>query len=274
MIQLAKTLFLYLTIVPLTLLSQSDTISIYYSIDSYTASEEEKRKVEISIDRIKKIEVLSYTDYLGSTAYNLILSKKRAYGIKAFLLEKGIDSSKINHIIGKGEIGKELAFKEGVAENRRSDVILHYKQANIQDKEPEEPKANLADKIKESKVGSKLILKNLSFVPGHHYLLKESLPTLDSLILILQNNPNLKIEIQGHVCCSPGNSDGFDQQLKTFNLSEERAKHIYQKLIDNEIEPKRLSYIGLAKTQPLFPAERTPTEQQANRRVEIRIIEK
>ena len=279
--QTVKITFLSIILLPYVLYSQSDTISIYYDIDKFVATPEERKKLEFKTDSLSKIEILSYTDYLGSTTYNLELSKKRTHTIKALLLKNGFDTLKIKNAKGLGEIGEELALENGVPENRRSDIIIHYKkaikqkkQATEQEKQAIEPNTTLADKINESAIGSTLILKNLSFIPGHHYLMEESLPTLDSLILILQRNPNLKIEIEGHVCCSPGTSDGLDQELNTYNLSEQRAKYIYLKLIENSIEAKRLSYKGMARTKPLFPLEKTTEEQQANRRVEIKIIEK
>jgi flagellar motor protein MotB len=53
-----------------------------------------------------------------------------------------------------------------------------------------------------------------------------------------------------------------------------RAKFVYDYLIENGIEKERLSYKGYAHTRPKILVENTPEEEQINRRVEIKITEK
>ncbi len=71
-----------------------------------------------------RIRVEGHTDNIGSEKYNLRLSKKRAKAIKAYLIEKGIEKSRITSI-GYG-YSKPIADKvtqEGRALNRRSELI-------------------------------------------------------------------------------------------------------------------------------------------------------
>ncbi len=42
---------------------------------------------------VKRIEILAYTDRLGSDAYNLSLSEKRAHAIQSLFIRSGIDSN-------------------------------------------------------------------------------------------------------------------------------------------------------------------------------------
>ena len=82
---------------------------------------------------------------------------------------------------------------------------------------------------------------------------------------MLQNNPQLKIEIQGHLCCMP---------VDRTDLSTQRAKAIYNFLITNDVYRARLSYKGFGSTQPIYPLpEKNEVERAANRRVEILIVE-
>lgn len=60
-----------------------------------------------------QVELAGYTDSIGSAAYNLKLSQKRAESVKAYLVEKGIDASRIQ---AKG-YGKE----NPVASNKTDD---------------------------------------------------------------------------------------------------------------------------------------------------------
>ena len=86
--------------------------------------------------------------------------------------------------------------------------------------------------------------------------------------------PNLKIQINGHICCEPSYLDGRDNDLGTFDLSWQRAKVIYQYLVDHGISADRMSFRGFGASQKLYPYERDAFEKEENRRVEIKIVSK
>ena len=97
-------------------------------------------------------------------------------------------------------------------------------------------------------------------------VLPKSKPILYELLCALEENQNLKIEIQGHICCQlTGDING---------LSVTRARAIYNYLILQKINKKRLSYKGFGVTKPIHPIpEKSELEQEENRRVEILILE-
>ena len=120
-------------------------------------------------------------------------------------------------------------------------------------------------KVGEAKIGEKLKIENLNFVINTFAVVPESRGKLYELLLVLQKNPSLKIEIQGHLCCMPVDRN---------DLSTQRAKAIYNFLTHNEIDKTRLSYKGFGSSDPIYPLpERDEKERAANRRVEILIIE-
>ena len=119
-----------------------------------------------------------------------------------------------------------------------------------------------------------LTIEGLSFVPGRHVILSSSAPALQNLLKTLKSNPKLKVEIQGHVCCTDNGEDGVDLDTREKKLSENRAKAIYDYLVDKGITKARLGYKGFGRTKPKEPVENTPEKEQANRRVEILVIEK
>jgi outer membrane protein OmpA-like peptidoglycan-associated protein len=81
----------------------------------------------------------------------------------------------------------------------------------------------------------------------------------------MKNNPSLKIQIQGHVCCQPENEE---------RLSHWRAVRVYNFLINNNIDESRLSYTSFGSTKPIYPLpEKNEEERVTNRRVEIEIVE-
>ena len=83
----------------------------------------------------------------------------------------------------------------------------------------------------------------------------------------MQENPKLKIKIEGHVCCLPDN-------YTYYSLSENRARAVLDYLLDNGIDLSRMQYEGFGSSRKAVKPERTPEDQQKNRRVEIRILEK
>jgi flagellar motor protein MotB len=85
----------------------------------------------------------------------------------------------------------------------------------------------------------------------------------------MKENPKLKVEIGGHV-------DGpLMLHAKWYQeLSDDRAKTIYKYLIKNKIDEPRLKWKGYSNTQKIFDFPKNEDESKANRRVEIKILEK
>ena len=52
--------------------------------------------------QIEKVLIAGHTDGIGNDDYNLELSKRRAESVKGYLVDKGIDGSRIE-TVGKGE---------------------------------------------------------------------------------------------------------------------------------------------------------------------------
>ena len=103
------------------------------------------------------------------------------------------------------------------------------------------------------------------FAAGLASILEESAPKLNRLRDFLLVNPNVNIEIQGHV-----NGDG-SQLASSRRLSKKRAKEIVKHLVSAGISPKRLSAKGFGFTKPVYEFPETEMEKEANRRVEILI---
>jgi outer membrane protein OmpA-like peptidoglycan-associated protein len=118
-------------------------------------------------------------------------------------------------------------------------------------------------------VGSTLALRNINFYPDETRLLPESVTELKNLLKVMQDNPKLKIEIGGHV-------DGpLTMHTKYYQkLSDDRAKTIFTYLVNNKIEGSRLRWRGYSNTQKIYEYPKTEDESKANRRVEIKILEK
>jgi OmpA-OmpF porin, OOP family len=71
-----------------------------------------------------KVEVNGYTDAIGSEAYNLRLSKRRANAVVAYLESKGIASDRmIPQGFGKTNFVATNKTAEGRAQNRRVELV-------------------------------------------------------------------------------------------------------------------------------------------------------
>lgn len=120
--------------------------------------------------------------------------------------------------------------------------------------------------------GEALTLKNLYFVGNQDTLLKTSEPELPKLLKFMEHNPGIRIEIGGHI--NRPNSPPVPKDSWNFGLSERRAKRVYNYLIERGIDPERVTYKGYGNYQMIYPMARTEKEQAANRRVEIRVLER
>ncbi|MEQ9297360.1 MAG: OmpA family protein [Cyclobacteriaceae bacterium] len=113
-------------------------------------------------------------------------------------------------------------------------------------------------------VGAQTVLKNIFFKTNEYELQTKSEAQLVTVIEFLKRNPRVVVEISGHT-----DSTGSDQLNK--KLSINRARSVYQYLIDNEIVPQRLSFEGYGSAQPV--ADNTSEDGKAlNRRIEFKII--
>ena len=113
-------------------------------------------------------------------------------------------------------------------------------------------------------VGTVVTLKNVFFDFDRTELKPESFVELDKLAEYLRRNAELRIEIGGHT---------DDQGTDEYNdrLSENRAKAVYDYLVDKGIPANRLKYKGYGKRMPV--ADNTTEEgRAANRRTEFKII--
>lgn len=113
--------------------------------------------------------------------------------------------------------------------------------------------------------GETMVLRNVFFETGKSELKVESITELRKLIEFLQYNPGLKIEISGH-------TDNIGDQNYNQQLSENRAKSVFNYLVKNKISDTRLTFKGYGFLKPIQSNE-TEEGRSQNRRTEIKILE-
>lgn len=287
---------------------QIDTVSVYFDI-AVPILDVNQRYILDSLaykdllPTTKQYGVIGYADYLGTDTTNQTLSENRAKNVKDYLQTLGIKQDSIQLVIGKGTIEREIKNgKEGYRADRRVDIVIggfkvstiekdkslkgklarqkvkqqRLKQLRIEQLKDYKPEPRAVEDLPDLEVGDIAIVNNLNFQPARHYLLESATPTLERLGELMQLHPNLKISIEGHICCAPFfEKDGWDQDTRTWDLSVNRAKYIYGYLIEHyNIEPNRMTYRGYGFNRPLVLPEITEEDKTKNRRVEIRILAK
>lgn len=109
-----------------------------------------------------------------------------------------------------------------------------------------------------------LILENVSFATGSAILKPESKVELGKLMTILNSNKGIKIQINGHTD-NVGNAD------KNKALSNDRAKSVFDYLVENGVAAERMSFKGFGDAKPLASND-TDEGKRRNRRTDFIIL--
>jgi outer membrane protein OmpA-like peptidoglycan-associated protein len=275
-----------------------EKFTLYFESNKFELNPKEDAKLNTWISENKNNKIVAihgFTDEDGTNGFNDTLAQKRV----RFIFNSVNNQIKIREDFKTRSFGESFEQSKNKAENRRvviyfilekdlarEDEILGIKKEIVEPIEVkpeieypeklvfENPNGTKSEfkldrdfmkKIEKAKAGEKLKIDNLNFIINTFAVVNESRGKLYELLLVLQSNPSLKIEIQGHLCCMP---------VDRTDLSTQRAKAIFNFLISNDVYRARLSYKGFGSTQPIYPIpEKDEKERAANRRVEILIIE-
>jgi OOP family OmpA-OmpF porin len=88
---------------------------------------------------------------------------------------------------------------------------------------------------------------------------------LDEAAMVLRNNPDLNVEIQGH-------TDNTGPAEYNLMLSQKRAESAMNYLVDKGVDPARLTAKGYGFEQPVASND-TKEGRAKNRRVEFRVAQ-
>ena len=270
---------LLLLLFPVCTLHAQQHFTLYFDTNKAVPTADSDKEFMAWISAHKDVEVSiihGHADAVGADEDNKILSQNRADYVAGRLEQAGF--------VPKWQIkatGEEQSQTGPNAENRKVTVWYAPKKQPAKAHAPiaeatQEPEPatgpnapaisvrSLAAEVQSAREGDRLELKNMNFEGGTSRILRSSENALLDLLDIMEQMPSLKIEIQGHICCSR-NDPG--------ELSLERARAVHDFLIKNGIDKSRLSYKGFGGTRPIhFIPEFDDRQREANRRVEIQIV--
>jgi outer membrane protein OmpA-like peptidoglycan-associated protein/tetratricopeptide (TPR) repeat protein len=109
-------------------------------------------------------------------------------------------------------------------------------------------------------------LKNVFFETAKYDLKQESKAELNKLINFLNSNKNIRGELSGH-------TDNVGDKKLNMTLSLNRAKAVYDYLVANGVDAKRLTYKGYGDTKPKVKND-SDVNRAKNRRTEFKVIGK
>jgi peptidoglycan-associated lipoprotein len=119
------------------------------------------------------------------------------------------------------------------------------------------------EKLEKNKI---FVLENIYYDLDRYEIRDDAALELDKLVTVLQDNPEIKIELSSHT---------DDRQTDQYNLklSERRAQSAVDYIASQGIEKDRLTARGYGESKLIIPNATTEEQHQVNRRTEFKILE-
>lgn len=250
--------------------SAEDEFGIFISADGNTAYISSDRAEGFGGKDIYQFELPKdikpfQVNYIKGVVYDQATKQKLHANIKIYDLANNIiyntlSSDKIN-----GKFLSTIVAEKDYALLIESKGYLPYsKNISIADLQKGESFI-LAIGLQKIGVNEEFTLKNIFFASNEYVLLPYSKAELNFFATYLQKNPNLKIEIGGH-------TDNVGDEQSNQILSENRAKAVYNYLLNKGIEASRLQYKGYGESQAIAPND-TEKGRAENRRTSFKVVQ-
>ncbi|MFN8115148.1 MAG: OmpA family protein [Bacteroidia bacterium] len=149
---------------------------------------------------------------------------------------------------------------------KKDDYAFSSKVVSVKDASFEKQPKPVQIEVNEAKEGSSFVINNIYYNTNSADLKQESFIVLEAFAEYLNENPNIKIEIQGH-------TDNVGAAKANEALSANRAYTVKAYLEEKGVDGKRITAKGYGPNKPI--AENSTEEGKAkNRRTEFLIISK
>ena len=217
---------------------------------------------EIHVSKAVKVENNSLTVFKGMVLDHLTRKPLEA-DIEIVDVSKNelVFESKSNSATGKFLLSLPSGKNYGITVKKEG-YLFHSENFNL----PDLSEFNMVNKdveLKNITVGSKIALRNVFFATGSAEVTADSYNELDRLIKLLNDVPDLKIELSGH-------TDNVGSESVNLKLSDDRANAVMNYLVKKGIAQSRLMAKGYGSSQPIA-SNNTNDGRQENRRTEFEI---
>lgn len=114
--------------------------------------------------------------------------------------------------------------------------------------------------------GHKALIHNVYFGTGHADLSVDDKATLQELVDLMTEYPDLKVEIGGH-------TDNVGSSEINLKLSQSRAGNVAKFVASKNVDISRLQPIGYGESKPMASNDDEINGRELNRRIEVVVIE-
>jgi outer membrane protein OmpA-like peptidoglycan-associated protein len=155
-------------------------------------------------------------------------------------------------------VGKDYAFNV----NRKG--YLFYSEHFMLGSQSPDSTYHIDIPLRPIEANASIVLKNIFFDFNKYDLKPASQIELEEVIRLLNENPQVSIQINGY-------TDNVGKEADNLLLSENRAKSVVNYLKSKGIDAKRLFFKGYGDEQPVSGND-TEEDRGKNRRTELKII--
>lgn len=120
-------------------------------------------------------------------------------------------------------------------------------------------------RLEKPQIGANTILRNIFFKFDSFDFLAQSYVELNQMVAFIKGSNGIKFEIGGHT--DNVGEDSYNQQL-----SEKRAKAVFDYLVSHGVDASQLSFKGYGETSPIGDNS-TAEGRENNRRTELKVVE-
>ncbi len=249
----------------------------YFSSDHYTAQGELVGELYANETSPTSWDIFQFELYEAARPKSMIIIKGKVEAddgeIENAVVEvrnsesKVISKAKVNANTGQYAIAAE------VNKEKPENLIVNVKKEGhsfdtkmITVEQQSQPVITNDAEVKKVEVGKVCDLHDINFSTNDFSLDDNSKRIIDLFIEFLNENPTVKVEIQGH-------TDNIGDDKSNQKLSEERAKSVYDYVLSQNVDSNRLKYKGYGESKPIAD-NNTAAGRAKNRRTVFVILAK
>ena len=225
------------------------------------------RRVTIEIIKQTNAPIQKAPEITTTQLEGNIMDKESGVGLEAMVIIRGKDFRDTIFTDSSGYYQKKLPI--GMVVGVDAYATCHFFGSEMTKTEVSTVRLDM--QLAPIKSGGILDLNNLYYVGNQAVLLEKSRPELPKILRFMQLNPEMRIEVAGHI--NLPNTPNVATDTWHYKLSHDRAKVVYDYLISNGIPSERVSYKGYGNWEMRYPNAVDEREQALNRRVEMKVLE-